>query len=413
MKRGPRFTLERADDAVLVLLTLTVVWAPWGVEGRHVWSVLTQIGIAVMLCQSYAFLWGQVGMLSFGHAVYAGVGAYAAAGVLRAAEQGVWDVSLALVPLMGGAAAGAVAAVLGLLACRHAGMAFAMITLGLGELVSSLAGVLPDVFGGESGWTVNRTAAGGGAGWTFAPAKELFVLVGLHVLVSALLWRAVMRSRVGVLLRAVRDNPMRVAFLGGRPAVWRWVAWVLACSLAGVAGALSTLQFEVVSPDVFSTHRSTLVLLFVVLGGSVGLLGPVLAGIAMVMAQSVLSGWTSAWSLYIGLAFVVVVMRSPDGLAGGLPLDAQPRSLDSGRGKGAGHRGWLMLALLGGVVLIEWVHRHQQRALDPDPVSRFGPWTLHWLAPGVVWTGGALALVGVLGVWMGRWRLGAMGADRS
>jgi hypothetical protein len=109
------------------------------------------------------------------------------------------------------------------------------------------------------------------------------------------------------LLRAVRDNPQRVAALGHNPVRLRWAAHTLAAALAGAAGAVGALVFEIVSPEVLGAQRSGAWMLFTVLGGAQHFWGPLIGGALMVGAQVGLSGITPAWALYVGLLFVLVL----------------------------------------------------------------------------------------------------------
>lgn len=277
-------------------------------------GLLSQIGMAIIVCLSYGLLLGQTGMLSFGHAVYTGMGGFMAIHLLnRVAAGGVLPVSL--IPLVGGLASLLLALPLGWLCTRRAGTPLAMITLGMGELVWALAMMLPGVFGGEGGISANRVVGAAPWGITFGPAIELYYLIALYTLVCSALLHGLTRTPLGRMLNAVRDNPQRVAFVGYNPQLLRYLAFVIAAFFAGVAGGLAALYFEIVSADVFSATRSGSYLLFTVLGGASGVLGPILGAVLMVLATVWLSELTPAWLLYLGLVFVWLVMQAPAGLA--------------------------------------------------------------------------------------------------
>lgn len=299
--------------AVLILVAIAAV------AGSQSLSLLAQIGAAIILCLSYWLLMGQGGMVSFGHAAYSGLGAFAAVHLMRAIEAGLhWP--MALVPLAAGLAVAAVAVPLGWLATRHhSSMAFAMITLGLGELVWVMAQMLPNWFGGEAGIGANRSAGAGGWGPSWGPTWQVYLLTLVYALAVIALIRAILRSPFGRLLNAVRDQPVRVSCLGHDPRRIRQVCFVVAAALAGVAGGLLALLNEFVSTDALASHRSALVLMFTVIGGLSHFSGALVAGVLMVLGTVVLSSWTSGWLLYLGLLFLTVLLVAPQGLGPALP----------------------------------------------------------------------------------------------
>ncbi len=314
-------------------------------------SVLSQIGIAMIACQSYNLLFGQGGMLSFGHAVHSGMGAYLAIHALNRVGQGAWDFPVSLLPLVGGVAGMGTALLTGWFGTRRGGMPFAMISLGLAEL--AFAGVLmfPGVFGGEAGVTGNRVAGPARAGVTFAPAAEVYYLIAGYAFACSAAMFAFTRTPLGRLLNAVRDNAERVGFIGYSAHRIRYTAFVVAGFFAGVAGGLGALHFEIVTAEVVGTARSGAYLLFTVLGGSASFAGPMLGAVLMVVSGVLFSAWTRAWLLYMGLLFLFVVIVAPAGLAG--LLSACWRWWSEARWRGAGPDAWVRAAALaaGGAAL--------------------------------------------------------------
>ena len=293
--------------------------------GTQALGLMVQMGIGVVLCLSFWLLMGQGGMVSFGHAIYSGLGAFAAIHLLRAlGVSGTWGpvpaaLLLPLLPLAGGLAAALTAWVLGWLATRHdSGTAFAMITLGLGELVWAGAQMFPSIFGGEAGITANRSAGASLGWWNWGPVWQIYLLTLIYSLASAWLIHRYTFTPLGALLQAVRDKPQRVAFLGQDPRRIRHISFVVAGFFAGVAGGLAALFNEIVSTEALSSQRSAAVLVFTLMGGLSTWVGPVLGGVLMVLVTVVLSGWTQAWLLYMGLAFILVLLLLPSGLASGL-----------------------------------------------------------------------------------------------
>lgn len=286
-----------------------------GLDSDYGRSLLTQMGIATVFALSFNILFGQTGLLSFGHAVYFGLGGYAAIHLMRAINHGL-PVPIVLVPLAG-AAGGLVFGILfGSVTTKKAGTIFALITLGLGELVYAATFMLPGVFGGEEGITASRTAAPPFLGLNFSSQLEVYYATALWAFASAILIHAFMRTPVGRICNAVRDNPERAEFVGYNTRRVRFLAFAVAGLFAGLAGGLNAINYEIVAADAVSAQRSGTVLIMVCVGGASHFVGPVLGAVALTWLQSSLSGYTSAWLLYLGLFFIIVILYAPAGLAG-------------------------------------------------------------------------------------------------
>ena len=143
----------------------------------------------------------------------------------------------------------------------------------------------------------------------------MYYLIALYTFVCTALMYAFTRTPLGRMLNAVRDNPERVAFVGYNPQMVRYLAFVIAAFFAGVSGGLAALNFEIVTTEVVSGYRSGLYLLFTFLGGTTFFFGPIIGAILMVLALVLLSEFTQAWLLYLGLVFIVMVMVAPGGVA--------------------------------------------------------------------------------------------------
>ena len=317
------------DWMVWPVCAVLLVLAPLLFSGSFALALLSQMGIAIVACLSFNLLFGQGGMLSFGHAVYAGLGGFVAMHALNMFSAGVGWLPVSLVPLCGGLGGLAFALVFAYPSTRRAGSSFAMITLGLGELVYALTTLLPGFFGGEAGIAGNRVNGHVVAGVSFGPAMELYYLLALYTLVCALLMYLFTRTPLGQMLQAVRDNPQRAASIGYDPQRVRYLAMLLAGFFAGVSGGMAALHFEIVNAESVGSARSAAYLVFTVLGGTASFAGPVLGGVLMVLSTVLLSAWTKAWLLHLGLGFVLVVVYAPGGLAG--VLAQQLRLARSGR----------------------------------------------------------------------------------
>ena len=362
-------------------------------------TMLAQMGIAIVACLSYNILLGQGGMLSFGHAVYTGLGSYVAIHVLNAVSAGRWHIPVSLLPLIGGFAGLFFAVLLGYVTTKRAGTTFAMITLGIGELVFAMSLMVPEFFGGEAGVSGNRVVGQPFMGISYGPARQLYYLIAVYTFISVLLMYAFTQTPLGRILNAVRDNPERVEFIGYNSQRVRYLAFIVAGFFAGIAGGMGALQFELVTAEVVGANRSGAYLLFTFLGGATFFFGPIIGGVLMVIAFVLLSELTKAWLLYLGLIFVFMVMYAPGGIASLIMMNVQVAA----RGKFGRIAPSLALMLFAGVVtlagagaLIEMIYNLQLGSMS-DEVHFFGM-TLHakdmahWLISGILFVAGALAL---------------------
>lgn len=300
---------------VWTLFAVPLVLAPMVFNSGLGITVLSQIGIAIIACLSYNMLLGQGGMLSFGHAVYTGLGSFMAIHALNNISNGSLPIPVSTVPLVGGLAGMGFAVLFGYVTTRKAGNTFAMITLGLGELVFAMSLMIPEFFGGEGGVSGNRMIGKGFLGITFGPAVQVYYLIAIYTFVCTGLMFAFTRTPLGRMLNAVRDNPERVEFIGYNPQKVRYIAFIIAGFFAGISGGLGALNFEIVTAEVVGAARSGAYLLFTFLGGATFFFGPIIGAILMVLAFVLLSELTKAWLLYLGLVFLFMVMYAPGGIA--------------------------------------------------------------------------------------------------
>lgn len=298
-----------------LLFALVLLVAPLVFAQSAALSLLSQMGTMVLLCLSYNMLLGEGGMLSFGHAVYSGLGAFGAIHLMNRMADGVLAFPMTLVPLAGGLTGALCAVVLGYLTTRRAGTTFAMITLGLVELVSACVLMFPEVFGGEGGISGNRVIGEPVLGISYGPQIQVYYLIAGWLLVCAMAICALRHTPLGRILNAVRDNPERAAFIGYDPQRVRYLALILSAFFAGVSGGLSAINFEIVSAEYVGALRSGAILLFTFIGGTAYFYGPIVGGVVGVLFSSWLSAYTQAWQFYLGAFFILIVMTTPGGLA--------------------------------------------------------------------------------------------------
>jgi branched-chain amino acid transport system permease protein len=292
---------------------LVLIVAPQLFTSNLSLTMLSQMGIAIVACLSYNMLLGQGGMLSFGHAVYTGLASFVAMHVLNRA--GVDGIPVSLIPLLGGLAGMAFAVLLGFVTTKKAGTTFAMITLGIGELVFAMSLMIPEFFGGEGGVSGNRVTGKPFLGITFGPQVQVYYLLAIYTFVCTAAMFAFTRTPLGRMLNAVRDNAERVEFIGYSTQRVRYFAFIISGFFAGIAGGMYALNFEIATAEVVGAARSGAYLLFTFLGGATFFFGPIIGAVLMVLAFVLLSEFTKAWLLYLGLVFLFMVMYAPGGIA--------------------------------------------------------------------------------------------------
>ena len=295
---------------------LVLLVAPWVFTSNLSQTMLSQMGIAIIACLSYNLLLGQGGMLSFGHAVYSGMGSYFAIHALNAIGQGTLHLPVVVLPLVGGLAGMGFAILLGYVTTKKSGTTFSMITLGMAELVFAMSLMFSEFFGGEAGVSANRVVGEAFMGISFGPQRQVYYLIAFYTFVSVALLYSLTQTPLGRILNAVRDNPERVEFVGYNTQQVRYRAFIIAGFFAGIAGGLGAINFEIVTAEVVGPARSGSYLLFTFLGGATFFFGPILGGILMVLAFVLLSEITKAWLLYLGLVFLFMVVYAPGGFAG-------------------------------------------------------------------------------------------------
>ena len=312
--------------ATLALIVSLVLMATLAIAGSGFILLLgTQVLVLWCFGLSYQVLFGRTGMLSFGHAVNFGLSALMTAHVVRALAAGAGAPVYELLPVVGALTGLGCGLVLGYPVSRRSGIAFAMVTLGLGELVAACFLMFPGFFGGEAGVTLRRTAVGSIFGIDYGQPRAQFVFTAVWVLAVLAFVGWIGRTPFGMAARGVRENPERIQFLGQRTASIRWVSCIVAATLAGIAGALSALAYEIVTVDAVSLHTSANVLLITVIGGLRSLFGPLVGAMFLTVMQSIVSEFTRAWLFYYGLVFVVLVLLAPDGVLGLVRRDALRR----------------------------------------------------------------------------------------
>ena len=365
-------------------------------------TLLAQMGIMIIFALSYNMLLGQSGMLSFGHAVYSGLGAYFAIHTLNLIGAGQLVFPVSLVPLVGGVFGMLFGVLFGYPTTQKSGTPFAMITLGIGELVFACSLMFPGFFGGEGGISGNRTVGGnflGIKGLNFGSDIQVYYLIAFWCFLSIVAMFAWTHTPLGRIANAVRDNPERVEFIGYNTQRVRWLVLILSSFFAGLAGGLSAINFEIVTAENVSAIRSGGVLLAAFIGGMLFFFGPIVGAVVFSFFAIALSDFTKAWQLYLGAFFVLLVMFAPGGLSSLLLMNLRVMSLGKMKRLRDPYLGVALSGLtllIGVVLLIELTYHLTLEAGGASTIKVFGfPLATHsvetWAFVVALVLGGAVA----------------------
>ncbi|MCL4764994.1 MAG: branched-chain amino acid ABC transporter permease [Hyphomicrobiaceae bacterium] len=274
---------------------------------------MTNMLIASLFAMAFNLLIGQAGLLSFGHAAFFGVGAFATLHLMLAIEDRSVSFSTPLLPLAGAAAGFVIGAFAGYFATIRSGVYFALVTLAVAELLHSLAPHWDGLFGGEAGLSSMRMPWGG---LSFGSTLEVYYLaLGWTALSILLLW-AYTRTPFGRLTLALRDNEQRVRFMGYNAHATKVIVFAISAMFSGIAGALLAISNETANYSLFSLHVSAQVVLHTFVGGSTVFLGPVIGASVFTLFAFFVSDVTRSWLLYQGLVFVLIMLYAPLGIGG-------------------------------------------------------------------------------------------------
>jgi branched-chain amino acid transport system permease protein len=302
---------------------LLLLVAPLAFTQSFALTLMSQMCIGIVFALSYNMLLGQSGMLSFGHAVYSGLGAYFAIHALNLIGHGRIWFPVTLLPVIGGAAGMVFAVLLGYVTTRRSGTTFAMISLGIGEMIAACSLMFPGFFGGEGGVTTNRVVGHPFLGITYGPGIQVYYLIAAWTFLCTVAMYAFAHTPLGRIANAVRDNAERAEFIGYNPQRVRWLVMILAGFFAGIAGALSCINYEIVSAENVGSVRSGGVLIATFIGGAGFFFGPILGAIVFAAMVTAVGTLTKAWLFYLGLLFLVMVLYAPGGFASLILMNLQ------------------------------------------------------------------------------------------
>jgi branched-chain amino acid transport system permease protein len=304
-----------AEAAATVVLVGLLAGAP----ALFARSTVNDLGQAVCLglfAISFNLLFKYSGLLSFGHAAFFGVAAYAEALLL----QSLPGLPVPVLVLGAGLSAGLLGLLLGQICVRRSGAYFSMTTLAIGAFFYAIAFKWHGVTGGTDGldsfmpdsllllprWSLDSPGI----------AQTYLLILTILLPVAFAAWALLELTPFGNAVIAVRSNEKRAAFLGYDTHRVKLANFVLAAALAGVAGALWAIDNSFVSTDSIDLSFSTTVIIITFLGGSTWFWGPMIGAVVYIAASDWLSALTPHWQILLGLAFIVIVLFAPGGIAG-------------------------------------------------------------------------------------------------
>ena len=296
---------------VLALLLLVLAALPWITPYFYIF-IVTEILILGLFAASFNLIFGYTGMLSFGHAAFFGVGSYATALLLQGAQ---WPLlACLLVAIVAGAV---LALIIGFFSVRLNEVYFSMLTLAFGMMVFAVVHQWRSVTNGSdgiAGFRVNSL----GLGFDLAlgnPSVYYHVVLVIVVLATAFLY-LICRSSFGLILRAIRQNPERVAFCGLNVKSYRLAAFTISGAFAGLAGGLMAPFLRIASPELVHWSMSAEPVLMSILGGTGYFLGPYFGAAMFVLLETWITSMTHAWMLVLGIILALMVMFFRRGVLG-------------------------------------------------------------------------------------------------
>lgn len=301
------FELIRQHRVLATLLFLCAL--PWLTPN---YSVATHILIFGLYALGYNLIFGYMGMLSFGHSAFLGIGAYAA-GILIAQHAIVWWLAIPAAIVI--SAAGAL--IIGTLAIRTRGIYFAMVTLALSQCVYFLIYQMP-ASGGENGLRGVNVPEINLFGLTIDVLDPINKYYFFFCFVAVSLWliSRILASPFGHAIQAIRENEARTRACGFNVENTKLITFVLSGAFCGLAGALNGINLSSVAIETLHYETSGLVVMICLLGGMGTFFGPIVGALLFLLIQDVFSLWTEHWQLYVGGIFMFFVLFFPKGVWG-------------------------------------------------------------------------------------------------
>tara|TARA_E500000178_G_scaffold89130_1_gene87921 strand:+ start:670 stop:1923 length:1254 start_codon:yes stop_codon:yes gene_type:complete len=299
---------------ILFLLTMAL---PFIFTSSFAITLLSKMGVLIIFAVAYNMLLGQSGLLSFGHAIYFGLAGYATVHIINGInDKLLLSIPITIMPIFGAIVGLILGILIGYLSTKRIGTAFALISLGFCELITAITLIFVIFFNGEDGIEADRVTGIDYFGITYGPHIEVYYLILFWCFFCVFIMYLLTQTPFGKMCNAVRDNAQRAEFIGYNIRKIRWLAFSLSATFAGVAGSLHAINYEHIGFETVSLTQSGNVLFMAYIGGIGNFLGPIIGAISLTYLETMLSGVTESWVLYLGLIFVLVIAYAPQGISG-------------------------------------------------------------------------------------------------
>jgi branched-chain amino acid transport system permease protein len=308
--------MNRSASALVALCgVVTLTLLPFVTAAYYVGLMIPFFGYAIALL-GFNLLFGYTGLLSFGHAMFLGIGAYGAA--IMSSTIGVRSFELTLVAVM--AVSALIALPIGALCVRYIGIFFGMLTLAFGMLFHSFLFKFYYLTGGDSGMRVARMNI---LGLDFAPYNKIeflagpfyYYCLGLMIVAGFVMWRIV-NSPFGLHLKTVCDNARKAEYLGVHVHRFRLAAFVISAAFGAVGGAILGFRVGLADPELVYWTQSGQLVFMAVLGGFSNFFGPIVGALTFTLLQDQLQSLTEYWRFMLGAILALIVIAFPEGIAG-------------------------------------------------------------------------------------------------
>jgi branched-chain amino acid transport system permease protein len=301
--------------AVIILIFAALAVFPFVITNRFYISLVNEMLIYGLLAMSLDVLLGYTGLLSFMHNAYLGISAYVVGLVLIH----ISPTSLWLACLAGVVFTTLIALPVGWVQVRTGGLAFALLTLAFGMMFHTIVWKWYGLTGGDDGLMGMPNPTITLFGWEIGNSGDptvIYLFTLCIVTLCFILTRRIIHSPFGAVLEAIRENEERAAFVGINVRRYKLFGWMLACMLAGVAGALFILYKGYIGPTTMSAFAGAGVLMMVLLGGMGTLWGPLVGAAIFIYIQDYISTMSEHWEIYLGIVVILLVLFMPTGFVG-------------------------------------------------------------------------------------------------
>ncbi len=272
---------------------------------------VTDFMIFCIFALSFDLLYGYMGRLSFGHLLYLGTGAYVFGLLIKYFQSNAF-----LAILLGVLAAGLLGMLLGLIMVRTTGACFSLMALAFNQIGFFLVlSPLKGITDGENGFGAHARSIGF---LNFNSKITLFILTLLFLLLVFYFLKRLTTSPYGILVRSIKEDENRVRFLGYNTYFYKWLAFVAASLIAGLAGTLTALNYRFVNPNVMDVHQNVGVVFACLIGGAGNLYGAIIGGVAYMLISNFLAIYIQRWEMFLGIALLIIVFRFRKGIWGNI-----------------------------------------------------------------------------------------------